>query len=252
MIADGLTDKFNDYHMGITAENLVEQYQISRKEQDQFAFDSQQKASRAQQAGVFDAEIVPVEVPQRKGAPLIISQDEGIRPQTTIDKLAQLRPAFKKDGSVTAGNASGINDGAAAMLVMTEEKAKALGLQPIAVLDSFGASGVAPSIMGIGPVEAIRKALKRSNKVINDVDIFELNEAFAAQSIAVNRELQLPQDQVNVNGGAIALGHPIGASGARTLVSLLHQLSDAKPTGVASLCIGGGQGIATVVSKYEV
>ena len=241
MIADGLTDKFNDYHMGITAENLVEQYQISRKEQDQFAFDSQQKASRAQQAGVFDAEIVPVEVPQRKGDPLIISQDEGIRPQTTIDKLAQLRPAFKKDGSVTAGNASGINDGAAAMLVMTEDKAKALGLQPIAVLDSFGASGVAPSIMGIGPV-----------KVINDVDIFELNEAFAAQSIAVNRELQLPQDKVNVNGGAIALGHPIGASGARTLVSLLHQLSDAKPTGVASLCIGGGQGIATVVSKYEV
>ena len=241
MIADGLTDKFNDYHMGITAENLVEQYQISRKEQDQFAFDSQQKASRAQQAGVFDAEIVPVEVPQRKGDPLIISQDEGIRPQTTIDKLAQLRPAFKKDGSVTAGNASGINDGAAAMLVMTEDKAKALGLQPIAVLDSFGASGVAPSIMGIGPVEAI-----------HDVDIFELNEAFAAQSIAVNRELQLPQDKVNVNGGAIALGHPIGASGARTLVSLLHQLSDAKPTGVASLCIGGGQGIATVVSKYEV
>ena len=238
--------------MGITAENLVEQYQISRKEQDQFAFDSQQKASRAQQAGVFDAEIVPVEVPQRKGDPLIISQDEGIRPQTTIDKLGQLRPAFKKDGSVTAGNASGINDGAAAMLVMTEDKAKALGLQPIAVLDSFGASGVAPSIMGIGPVEAIRKALKRSNKVINDVDIFELNEAFAAQSIAVNRELQLPQDKVNVNGGAIALGHPIGASGARTLVSLLHQLSDAKPTGVASLCIGGGQGIATVVSKYEV
>lgn len=238
--------------MGITAENLVEQYQISRKEQDQFAFDSQQKASRAQQAGVFDAEIVPVEVPQRKGDPLIISQDEGIRPQTTIDKLAQLRPAFKKDGSVTAGNASGINDGAAAMLVMTEDKAKALGLQPIAVLDSFGASGVAPSIMGIGPVEAIHKALKRSNKVINDVDIFELNEAFAAQSIAVNRELQLPQDKVNVNGGAIALGHPIGASGARTLVSLLHQLSDAKPTGVASLCIGGGQGIATVVSKYEV
>ncbi|MDQ7176593.1 acetyl-CoA C-acyltransferase, partial [Staphylococcus chromogenes] len=207
---------------GITAENLVEQYQISRKEQDQFAFDSQQKASRAQQAGVFDAEIVPVEVPQRKGDPLIISQDEGIRPQTTIDKLAQLRPAFKKDGSVTAGNASGINDGAAAMLVMTEDKAKALGLQPIAVLDSFGASGVAPSIMGIGPVEAIHKALKRSNKVINDVDIFELNEAFAAQSIAVNRELQLPQDKVNVNGGAIALGHPIGASGARTLVSLLH------------------------------
>ena len=252
MIADGLTDKFNDYHMGITAENLVEQYQISRKEQDQFAFNSQQKASRAQQAGVFDAEIVPVVVPQRKGDSLIISQDEGIRPQTTIDKLAQLRPAFKKDGSVTAGNASGINDGAAAMLVMTEDKAKALGLQPIAVLDSFGASGVAPSIMGIGPVEAIRKALKRSNKVINDVDIFELNEAFAAQSIAVNRELQLPQDKVNVNGGAIALGHPIGASGARTLVSLLHQLSDAKPTGVASLCIGGGQGIATVVSKYEV
>ena len=182
----------------------------------------------------------------------MISQDEGIRPQTTIDKLAQLRPAFKKDGSVTAGNASGINDGAAAMLVMTEDKAKALGIQPIAVLDSFGASGVAPSIMGIGPVEAIRKALKRSNKVIDDVDIFELNEAFAAQSIAVNRELQLPQDKVNVNGGAIALGHPIGASGARTLVSLLHQLSDAKPTGVASLCIGGGQGIATLVSKYGV
>ncbi|MFL1624056.1 acetyl-CoA C-acetyltransferase [Staphylococcus capitis] len=251
MVSDGLTDKFNDYHMGITAENLVEKYGISREEQDQFAAQSQQKAAHAQETGGFDAEIVPVEVPQRKGDPIIVSQDEGIRQGTTADKLGKLRPAFKKDGSVTAGNASGINDGAAAMLVMTEEKAKALGVKPIAVLDSFGTSGVDPSIMGIGPVEAVRQALKRSNESVSDIDVFELNEAFASQSLAVDRELQLPQDKVNVKGGAIALGHPIGASGARILVTLLHQLNEATKTGIASLCIGGGQGIATVVSRYE-
>ena len=206
MVSDGLTDKFNDYHMGITAENLVERYGISREEQDQFAAQSQQKAAHAQETGGFDAEIVPVEVPQRKGDPIVVSQDEGIRQGTTADKLGKLRPAFKKDGSVTAGNASGINDGAAAMLVMTEEKAKALGVKPIAVLDSFGTSGVDPSIMGIGPVEAVRQALKRSNKSVSDIDVFELNEAFASQSLAVDRELQLPQDKVNVKGGAIALG----------------------------------------------
>lgn len=251
MVSDGLIDKFNDYHMGITAENLVEKYGISREEQDQFAAQSQQKAAHAQETGGFDAEIVPVEVPQRKGDPIIVSQDEGIRQGTTADKLGKLRPAFKKDGSVTAGNASGINDGAAAMLVMTEEKAKALGVKPIAVLDSFGTSGVDPSIMGIGPVEAVRQALKRSNKSVSDIDVFELNEAFASQSLAVDRELQLPQDKVNVKGGAIALGHPIGASGARILVTLLHQLNETTKTGIASLCIGGGQGIATVVSRYE-
>ncbi|MEQ6029207.1 acetyl-CoA C-acetyltransferase [Staphylococcus saccharolyticus] len=251
MVADGLTDQFNDYHMGITAENLAEKYDISREEQDQFAAHSQYKAEQAQLAGAFDAEIVPVEVPQRKGDPLIVSSDEGIRPGTTAEKLSHLRPAFKKDGSVTAGNASGINDGAAAMLVMTEEKAKALGIKPIATLDGFGTSGVDPSIMGIGPVEAIRQALHRIHNSLNDIDIFELNEAFAAQSLAVNRELQLPQDKVNVKGGAIALGHPIGASGARILVTLIHQLSETKQTGVASLCIGGGQGIATVVSQYN-
>ena len=251
MVSDGLTDKFNDYHMGITAENLVEKYGITREEQDQFAAHSQQKAEHAQETGGFDAEIVPVEVPQRKGEPVVVSQDEGIRPGTTAEKLSHLRPAFKKDGSVTAGNASGINDGAAAMLVMTEEKAKALGVKPIAVLESFGTSGVDPSVMGIGPVEAVRQALKRSGKTASDIDVFELNEAFASQSLAVDRELQLPQDKVNVKGGAIALGHPIGASGARILVTLLHQLNETTQNGLASLCIGGGQGIAILVSHYD-
>ncbi|PZG82632.1 acetyl-CoA C-acetyltransferase [Staphylococcus aureus] len=251
MVYDGLTDIFNQYHMGITAENLVEQYGISREEQDTFAVNSQQKAVRAQQNGGFDSEIVPVSIPQRKGEPIVVSKDEGVRENVSVEKLSRLRPAFKKDGTVTAGNASGINDGAAMMLVMSEDKAKELNIEPLAVLDGFGSHGVDPSIMGIAPVGAVEKALKRSEKELSDIDVFELNEAFAAQSLAVDRELKLPPEKVNVKGGAIALGHPIGASGARVLVTLLHQLNDEVETGLTSLCIGGGQAIAAVVSKYK-
>ncbi|AGO28745.1 TPA: acetyl-CoA C-acetyltransferase [Staphylococcus aureus] len=251
MVYDGLTDVFNQYHMGITAENLVEQYGISREEQDTFAVNSQQKAVRAQQNGEFDSEIVPVSIPQRKGEPIVVTKDEGVRENVSVEKLSRLRPAFKKDGTVTAGNASGINDGAAMILVMSEDKAKELNIEPLAVLDGFGSHGVDPSIMGIAPVGAVEKALKRSKKELSDIDVFELNEAFAAQSLAVDRELKLPPEKVNVKGGAIALGHPIGASGARVLVTLLHQLNDEVETGLTSLCIGGGQAIAAVVSKYK-
>ncbi|HCV3019989.1 TPA: acetyl-CoA C-acetyltransferase [Staphylococcus aureus] len=251
MVYDGLTDVFNQYHMGITAENLVEQYGISREEQDTFVVNSQQKAVRAQQNGEFDSEIVPVSIPQRKGEPIVVTKDEGVRENVSVEKLSRLRPAFKKDGTVTAGNASGINDGAAMMLVMSEDKAKELNIEPLAVLDGFGSHGVDPSIMGIAPVGAVEKALKRSKKELSDIDVFELNEAFAAQSLAVDRELKLPPEKVNVKGGAIALGHPIGASGARVLVTLLHQLNDEVETGLTSLCIGGGQAIAAVVSKYK-
>ncbi|HDA5743303.1 TPA: acetyl-CoA C-acetyltransferase [Staphylococcus aureus] len=251
MVYDGLTDVFNQYHMGITAENLVEQYGISREEQDAFAVNSQQKAVRAQQNGEFDSEIVPVSIPQRKGESIVVTMDEGVRENVSVEKLSRLRPAFKKDGTVTAGNASGINDGAAMMLVMSEDKAKELNIEPLAVLDGFGSHGVDPSIMGIAPVGAVEKALKRSKKELSDIDVFELNEAFAAQSLAVDRELKLPPEKVNVKGGAIALGHPIGASGARVLVTLLHQLNDEVETGLTSLCIGGGQAIAAVVSKYK-
>ncbi|HHM2820966.1 TPA: acetyl-CoA C-acetyltransferase [Staphylococcus aureus] len=251
MVYDGLTDVFNQYHMGITAENLVEQYGISREEQDTFAVNSQQKAVRAQQNGEFDSEIVPVSIPQRKGEPIVVTKDEGVRENVSVEILSRLRPAFKKDGTVTAGNASGINDGAAMMLVMSEDKAKELNIEPLAVLDGFGSHGVDPSIMGIAPVGAVEKALKRSKKELSDIDVFELNEAFAAQSLAVDRELKLPPEKVNVKGGAIALGHPIGASGARVLVTLLHQLNDEVETGLTSLCIGGGQAIAAVVSKYK-
>ncbi|MCT2554059.1 MULTISPECIES: acetyl-CoA C-acetyltransferase [Staphylococcus] len=251
MVYDGLTDVFNQYHMGITAENLVEQYGISREEQDTFAVNSQQKAVRAQQNGEFDSEIVPVSIPQRKGEPIVVTKDEGVRKNVSVEKLSRLRSAFKKDGTVTAGNASGINDGAAMMLVMSEDKAKELNIEPLAVLDGFGSHGVDPSIMGIAPVGAVEKALKRSKKELSDIDVFELNEAFAAQSLAVDRELKLPPEKVNAKGGAIALGHPIGASGARVLVTLLHQLNDEVETGLTSLCIGGGQAIAAVVSKYK-
>ncbi|HCY6401658.1 TPA: acetyl-CoA C-acetyltransferase [Staphylococcus aureus] len=251
MVYDGLTDVFNQYHMGITAENLVEQYGISREEQDTFAVNSQQKAVRAQQNGEFDSEIVPVSIPQRKGEPIVVTKDEGVRENVSVEKLSRLRPAFKKDGTVTAGNASGINDGAAMMLVMSEDKAKELNIELLAVLDGFGSHGVDPAIMGIAPVDAVEKALKRSKKELSDIDVFELNEAFAAQSLAVDRELKLPPEKVNVKGGAIALGHPIGASGARVLVTLLHQLNDEVETGLTSLCIGGGQAIAAVVSKYK-
>lgn len=209
MVYDGLTDVFNQYHMGITAENLVEQYGISREEQDTFAVNSQQKAVRAQQNGEFDSEIVPVSIPQRKGEPIVVTKDEGVRENVSVEKLSRLRPAFKKDGTVTAGNASGINDGAAMMLVMSEDKAKELNIEPLAVLDGFGSHGVDPSIMGIAPVGAVEKALKRSKKELSDIDVFELNEAFAAQSLAVDRELKLPPEKVNVKGGAIALGHPM-------------------------------------------
>ncbi|HBG9557930.1 acetyl-CoA C-acetyltransferase [Staphylococcus aureus] len=251
MVYDGLTDVFNQYHMGITAENLVEQYGISREEQDTFAVNSQHKAVRAQQNGEFDSEIVLVSIPQRKGEPILVTKDEGVRENVSVEKLSRLRPAFKKDGTVTAGNASGINDGAAMMLVMSEDKAKELNIEPLAVLDGFGSHGVDPSIMGIAPVGAVEKALKRSKKELSDIDVFELNEAFAAQLLAVDRELKLPPEKVNVKGGAIALGHPIGASGARVLVTLLHQLNDEVETGLTSLCIGGGQAIAAVVSKYK-
>ncbi|HCZ0731455.1 TPA: acetyl-CoA C-acetyltransferase [Staphylococcus aureus] len=251
MVYDGLTDVFNQYHMGITAENLVEQYGISREEQDTFAVNSQHKAVRAQQNGEFDSEIIPVSIPQRKGEPILVTKDEGVRENVSVEKLSRLRPAFKKDGTVTAGNASGINDGAAMMLVMSEDKAKELNIEPLAVLDGFGSHGVDPSIMGIAPVGAVEKALKRSKKELSDIDVFELNEAFAAQLLAVDRELKLPPEKVNVKGGAIALGHPIGASGARVLVTLLHQLNDEVETGLTSLCIGGGQAIAAVVSKYK-
>ncbi|MBO2787057.1 acetyl-CoA C-acetyltransferase [Staphylococcus aureus] len=251
MVYDGLTDVFNQYHMGITAENLVEQYGISREEQDTFAVNSQHKAVRAQQNGEFDSEIVPVSIPQRKGEQILVTKDEGVRENVSVEKLSRLRPAFKKDGTVTAGNASGINDGAAMMLVMSEDKAKELNIEPLAVLDGFGSHGVDPSIMGIAPVGAVEKALKRSKKELSDIDVFELNEAFAAQLLAVDRELKLPPEKVNVKGGAIALGHPIGASGARVLVTLLHQLNDEVETGLTSLCIGGGQAIAAVVSKYK-
>lgn len=251
MVYDGLTDVFNQYHMGITAENLVEQYGISREEQDTFAVNSQHKAVRAQQNGEFDSEIVPVSIPQRKGEPILVTKDEGVRENVSVEKLSRLRPAFKKDGTVTACNASGINDGAAMMLVMSEDKAKELNIEPLAVLDGFGSHGVDPSIMGIAPVGAVEKALKRSKKELSDIDVFELNEAFAAQLLAVDRELKLPPEKVNVKGGAIALGHPIGASGARVLVTLLHQLNDEVETGLTSLCIGGGQAIAAVVSKYK-
>lgn len=251
MVYDGLTDVFNQYHMGITAENLVEQYGISREEQDTFAVNSQHKAVRAQQNGEFDSEIVPVSISQRKGEPILVTKDEGVRENVSVEKLSRLRPAFKKDGTVTAGNASGINDGAAMMLVMSEDKAKELNIEPLAVLDGFGSHGVDPSIMGIAPVGAVEKALKRSKKELSDIDVFELNEAFAAQLLAVDRELKLPPEKVNVKGGAIALGHPIGASGARVLVTLLHQLNDEVETGLTSLCIGGGQAIAAVVSKYK-
>lgn len=252
MVYDGLTDVFNQYHMGITAENLVEQYGISREEQDTFAVNSQHKAVRAQQNGEFDSEIVPVSIPQRKGEPIVVTKDEGVRENVSVEKLSRLRPAFKKDGTVTAGNASGINDGAAMMLVMSEDKAKELNIEPLAVLDGFGTHGVDPSIMGIAPVGAVEKALKRSKKELSDIDVFELNEAFAAQSLAVDRELKLPPEKVNVKGGAIALGHPIGASGARVLVTLLHQLNDEVETGLTSLCIGGGQAIAAEIGRAHV
>ncbi len=250
MIYDGLWDIFNNYHMGITAENVAEQYDISREDQDEFSAKSQNKAEAAIKAGMFKEEIVPVEIPQPKGSPVMFDTDEFPRFGTTKEILAKLKPAFKKDGTVTAGNASGINDGAAAILLMSEEKAKDKGLEPLATIKSYGSGGVPPEIMGIGPINASKKALQRAGITLDEIDLIELNEAFAAQSIAVIRELGLDLNRINVNGGAIALGHPIGASGARILVTLLHELRRRKGTyGLAALCIGGGQGIAMVVKR---
>lgn len=236
--------------MGVTAENLCDAYGISREEQDGFAARSQQRAEAAMVAGKFDDEIVAVEIPQRNGESLVFAHDEFPRAGVTVESLSKLRPAFKIDGSVTAANASGINDGAAAVVVMSKEKALELGLKPMAQITANASSGVNPSIMGIGPVLAVKKALVKANIPLEDIDLIEANEAFAAQSIAVDRELGFNHDKLNVNGGAIALGHPIGASGARILVTLLHEMErrDVK-TGLATLCIGGGQGVATIVQR---
>ena len=250
MIQDGLWCAFNDIHMGITAENIADKYNISREEQDTFAAGSQQKTEAAQNEGIFAEEIVPVEVPQRRGDPVIFDRDEFPRPGTTSEGLGKLRPAFRKEGTVTAGNASGINDGAAAVVVMSAAKAKELGLTPMATIRSFSSAGVDPAIMGTGPIPATTKALEKAGWNINDLDLVESNEAFAAQAISVNKELGWDLDKVNVSGGAISIGHPIGASGARILVTLLHGMKrrDAKK-GLATLCIGGGQGVAMAIER---
>lgn len=253
MIRDGLWCAFNDYHMGITAENLCERYGLTREEQDEFAAWSQEKAQRAISEGRFQEEIVPVPIPQRKGDPVLFATDEFPRAGVTAEALAKLRPAFKKDGTVTAGNASGINDGAAAVLVMSGEKARELGVKPLARIVANASAGVDPSIMGIGPVPATQRVLAKAGLTLDQIDLIEANEAFAVQSLAVGKELGIDKEKLNVNGGAIALGHPIGASGARILVTLVHELgkrSGAK-YGLATLCIGGGQGVATVVESLE-
>lgn len=250
MIKDGLWCAFTDTHMGITAENIAERWQISRAEQDEFAAASQEKCQQALAEGRFQAEIVPVVIPQRRGDPIVFERDEYPREGVTVESLSRLRPAFKPDGTVTAGNASGINDGAAALLVMSREKAESLGLKPLAQVKSYASSALDPGIMGLGPVEATRRALAKCDWQIDDLDLIEANEAFAVQSIAVMRELGLDPAKVNVNGGAIALGHPIGASGARILVTLLHAMEQrGAQKGLATLCIGGGQGYAVTVER---
>ena len=252
MVNDALTDAFNGYHMGITAENIAEQWGLTREMQDEFAANSQIKAEAAIKAGKFKDEIVPVVIPQRKGDPIVFDTDEFPRFGTTAEKLAKLRPAFKKDGTVTAGNASGINDGAAALVVMSAEKAKELGVTPICKIVSYGSKGLDPSIMGYGPFYATKKALEGTGLTVADLDLIEANEAFAAQSLAVAKDLEFDMSKVNVNGGAIALGHPVGASGARILVTLLHEMMkrDAK-RGLATLCIGGGMGTALVLKNVK-
>ena len=250
MIRDGLWDAFNQYHMGATAENLAEKYSISRQEQDEFAAQSQQRAVAAMEAGHFRDQIVPIEVPQRKGDPVRVDTDEHPKAGTTAEGLAKLRPAFAKEGTVTAGNASGLNDGAAVVLVMSASKAKELGLEPLARISGYASAGVDPAIMGSGPVPATQRCLKRAGWEVGDLDLVEANEAFAAQALAVSRELKWDMDRVNVNGGAIALGHPIGASGCRVLVTLLHEMKRRDVSkGLATLCIGGGQGVALAVSR---
>lgn len=252
MLQDGLVCAENDYHMGITAENLAEKYEISRSEQDEFAAWSQQKAQAAIEANRFADEIVPVEIPGRKGQVTVFSQDEFPRFGTTAEGLGKLRPAFKKDGTVTAANASGINDGAAAFVVMSRKKAEELGVTPLVTIKANATAGVDPSIMGIGPVPAVKKALKTASLSLDEIDLIEANEAFAAQSIAVDRELHFSKEKLNVNGGAIALGHPIGASGARILVTLIHEMKKRENRyGLATLCVGGGQGVATIIENIK-
>jgi acetyl-CoA C-acetyltransferase len=250
MINDGLTDAFDNIHMGITAENIAEQFGISREEQDRYAVSSQNRAEEAIKAGKFDEEIVQVSIPQRKGDPVVVSRDEFPRFGATYESVAKLRGAFKKDGTVTAGNASGINDGAAAVVVMSKEKALELGLTPIATIKSWASAGVDPRIMGTGPIPASRKALEKAGLKIEDIDLVEANEAFASQTLEVAKELNLDLTKTNVNGGAIAIGHPVGASGTRILVTLLHEMKRRNSQrGLATLCIGGGQGIALVVER---
>jgi acetyl-CoA C-acetyltransferase len=249
MIVDGLWDVYNQYHMGVTAENVAKKFGISREEQDAFAAASQNKAEAAQKAGKFKDEIIPLEIPQKKGS-IVFDSDEYIKPGTTVEALAGLRPAFSKEGSVTAGNASGINDGAAAVIMMSAKKADQLGLKPLARVKAYSSAGIDPSIMGMGPVPAAQLCLKKAGWTHQDLDLMEINEAFAAQAIAVNKEMGWDTSKINVNGGAIALGHPIGASGCRVLVTLLHEMvrRDAK-RGLASLCIGGGMGVALAVER---
>ncbi len=250
MINDGLWDVYNQYHMGITAENVAKQYGITREEQDALALASQQKAAAAQDAGKFKDEIVPVVIPQKKGDPLVVDTDEYLNRKSTAEALAGLRPAFDKAGSVTAGNASGINDGAAAVVLMTAEKAQQLGLKVLGRLKSYASAGLDPAYMGMGPVPASRRALERAGWQASELDLLEINEAFAAQACAVHKEMGWDTSKVNVNGGAIAIGHPIGASGCRILVTLLHEMQrrDAKK-GIASLCIGGGMGVALTIER---
>ena len=249
IIHDGLTDAFENYHMGITAENIAEQFSISRKQQDEFSTLSQQKASAAIEKGKFSNEIVPITIKTRKEEK-VFDTDEFVRPSTNLESLAKLRPAFKKDGTVTAGNASGINDGAACVILMSEKRANELGINILGFIDGYATAGLDNKVMGLGPIPATRKVLDKLNLTTDDIDLFELNEAFAAQSIAVLNELNLDTSKVNINGGAIALGHPIGASGCRILVSLVHELiNENKNRGLCSLCIGGGQGISVVISR---
>jgi acetyl-CoA C-acetyltransferase len=249
MIVDGLWDVYNQYHMGLTAENVAKKYAISRQEQDEFSVASQNKAEAAQKAGKFKDEIIPFEIASKKGS-IVFDSDEFIKPGVTLDSLASLRPAFAKDGTVTAGNASGINDGAAAVIMMSAKRADELGLKPMARIKAYSSAGVDPSIMGMGPVPAAQLCLKKAGWTHNDVDLMEINEAFAAQALGVNKEMGWDTSKINVNGGAIAIGHPIGASGCRILVTLLHEMirRDAK-RGLASLCIGGGMGVALAVER---
>ena len=250
MLVDGLMDAFNDYHMGVTAENIAKKYELSREEQDAFAAASQQKTEMAQADGIFANEIVPVEIPQRRGDPLVCDRDEYPKAGVTAEGLAKLRPAFDREGTVTAGNASGINDGAAALLVMSADKAAELGLEPMATITAYSSAGVDPAIMGTGPIPASKKCLEKAGWTVDDLDLIESNEAFAAQSLSVNYDMEWDTSKVNISGGAIALGHPIGASGARVLVTLLHGMKrTGAKRGLATLCIGGGQGVSIAVER---